>query len=184
MKTALNRIALLLALSALLGPNAVATSDNPGHVSESALEHAQGAPDGLVDLILTYRSAPGKNDRASIESQGGKVKHKFVTIPGHAVRVPARALQGLSHNPNVHWIALDAPVASLADTSVNGVRTTVDMLLAEGLSLTGAGVTVAVLDSGVAAHSDLTPLQQVDIIAPYSSCGHRSARIERGLAAL
>ena len=83
MKTAANRLMLPLALVALLVPSLSAAASGPDRASAAALEHAQGAPDGMVDLIPTYRSTPGHGDYRHIESQGGKVKHKSLTTPGH-----------------------------------------------------------------------------------------------------
>lgn len=179
-KLALSVVAALI----VFAPLGAAGPPDHAKIGAAALERAQGAPGEMVDLILMYHTPPGGQDRADVETRGGQVKHRFVTIPGHAVRVPARALQGLAHNPNVARISLDARLSSQADTSVNGVRTTVDTSFADGLGLTGAGVTVAVLDSGVESHPDLAISQQVDIIPPYVECGHADARVQKGLVAL
>jgi subtilisin len=77
-----------------------------------------------------------------------------VVLKGFAATVPAAALNGLMNNPRVKTVELDLPVSIFA-TVPKGI----DRVGGEDVGGTGkpagAGKTVAVLDTGVAAHPDL-----------------------------
>lgn len=81
------------------------------------------------------------------------VIHQFETLPGLAGEVTAEGLETLLADPAVAAVALDLPVAAqLIEPAL-----TRDLAATRpGLSFTGAGVNVAVLDSGVdTTHVDL-----------------------------
>jgi serine protease AprX len=115
---------------------------------------APGAGD--LDVIVTYHSQPGTLARTRAERAGGVVARSFERVHAQALRVPARAIEELANDPDVAWVSLDAPIHG----SLDQARQTAGLPDPATTSSpwTGAGVTVAVVDSGIAAHADLDNL--------------------------
>ncbi|MGB5777015.1 MAG: S8 family serine peptidase, partial [Sedimenticolaceae bacterium] len=132
-------------------------------------------PHEMVNLIVTYRDHPGRADRDHLNRHGGSVRHQFGLIPGHAITIPAHAAEALVRNPNVRRVSRDEPVSGAAYMIADGgyEKLLADSLTPIQLSLpssvmdgqpelasvpyTGAGVRVAVLDTGFKSHKDLAP---------------------------
>jgi hypothetical protein len=115
-----------------------------------------------LPLIVTYRGS-GSAARGAAESSlrvaGARVKRPLVSIGGAAVRAPKRAAtvlwSALAGGQRAKTAALDGEVArvwldgmrrTVLDQSVRQIRAPV----AWAAGLTGQGVTVAVLDTGIA----------------------------------
>src|SRR5437867_8949038 len=106
-----------------------------------------------LGLIVCYKSAPGILERTLILSLGGQIVRELKIVQGYQVRISAASVLTLATSPNISWISLDAPIR----TSMDVARQT-EGIPSDGSALsayTGSGVTVAVLDSGVASHGDL-----------------------------
>ena len=152
-----------------------------GRMSARAQEVLEKHPHEMIDLIVTYRQRPGADDRAKVKDNGGELRHEFKLIPGHAIRIPVHAATALEHNPNVARISYDEPVSGAAlATLQDGLYTVNGLSLKAVASLpssvraalpeldavpyTGAGVKVAVLDSGFKKHGDLSPLHTLSLV--------------------
>ena len=136
-----------------------------GKLSAKAREDAKGKGKKTVDVIVRFRRTPGAGERSLVAAAGGQVKRlhrsRWMTI-----RVPANALDGLANNPNVEFVATDAPLASSMEVSrqTAGLPTPV---MPES-ALKGAGVTIAEVDSGVAQHPEIqTLVASVDLVGAY-----------------
>lgn len=113
----------------------------------------------------------------ALQSAGGKVHHTFDSLDAFAVSLPPQALQGIRNNPNVELVEADAPRYPSAQTRPYGI----DMVQAPQVwagGVTGDGITVCVIDSGIrAAHEDF---QGLNLVGGYPSgwnndtCGHGS----------
>ncbi len=138
-------------------------------MSARAQEALDKHPHEMVDLIVTYHQRPAAADKAKVNSNGGSIRHEFEVIPGHAIRVPAHAARALENNPNVERISLDEPVSGAVLSTlddglytVTGASTAIVASLPSSVSdglpgldavpYTGAGVKVAVLDTGFKSH--------------------------------
>jgi subtilisin family serine protease len=149
-----------------------ANADAAGRHSGTVVKAAPGAPGAFarrakLDRELTGRAGrrPNASTRAIVSLQpGAQLPPEFARfatrfarlgiVNGVLVDIPNRLLKQLASHPSVFSVHYDRPVARFNyRTSVAvGTRPVRDML-----GLTGAGVTVAVVDSGVAAwHDDLT----------------------------
>ena len=119
-------------------------------------------PERIAVLIL-FHTPPGPSDIALVNATGGQLRFKYDVVPAVAASLPARAISALSANPRVAMIEPDH------EYSVNDLQTELDWTwgvrhLGAGTvhanvpSHTGAGVKVAVLDTGINYnHVDLAP---------------------------
>jgi len=150
----------------------VANADAAGRHSGTLVKGTPGAPGGFarpskLDRELTARAGrrPGSTTRAIVSLQPGaqfppefapfaKRIARLGIINGALVDVPNRLLKQLAAHPSVFSVHYDRPVAhfNYRTSLAVGTRPVRDLL-----GLTGAGVTVAVVDSGIASwHDDLT----------------------------
>ena len=151
------RMALVALLTALPGPGAFAVSAAKPTVEsrlDNELRARSLAPVGSSRVIL--RLDPGVSPEATeaaIRGARGIVGRRLASVRGQVAYVPDAALDTLGRLPGVSSISLDRRVfGTLERTSAtigsNWVRDT--------FGLDGAGVGVAIIDSGVASwHDDL-----------------------------
>jgi len=120
-----------------------------------------GATTERKSVIIVFKNAP---DAELIKAHGGDIKYQYDIIPGIAVNMPTAALKGLKNNPNIAYIEDDIQVHALGEVLPWGVnRIDADKVWgSDGVpqtdtgANTGAGVTIAVIDTGIDAdHSDL-----------------------------
>lgn len=113
---------------------------------------------GMAKVFIGFKQPPRQNERALVEGQGGKVKYVYNIIPAIAATIPEKAVEALQRNPNVEYVEGVAQAELLNDELVwgadridaeivwNGEEGAVDVV--EG-HLTGAGVSVAIIDTGI-----------------------------------
>ena len=136
-----------------------------GKLSKEARDQAKNKGTAKLDLIVRFRRSPGVAERSLIASFDGQVRRQHqsrwmsVRVPGHKVRL-------LADNPAVEFVAIDADLTASMDVS----RATAGQpspVMPES-ALKGAGVTVAVVDSGVALHPEIqTMVAAVDFVGLY-----------------
>jgi serine protease AprX len=91
--------------------------------------------------------------KASVTAQKGSIGRDLYAIRAFSAEVPAAALDGLSNNPQIDRISQNWSLRANMDM--------VDVALEASVARTnygldGTGVGVAVIDSGIASHADLT----------------------------
>ena len=173
---------------------AAATPTKGGHVSraknyklddELASRSAQGNPTRTTGVIVTL--VPGAQLPAEFKkfARGGKLD----ILNGHVLTVPNGVLKQLASHPNIFRVHYDRPIKA------GNYRTSVTVGAAavrDQYGLSGSGVGIAVIDSGIANwHDDLTNsssqvypygnqrvAQFVDFVnggtMPYDDSGHGS----------
>ena len=105
---------------------------------------------GRVKVLIGFRNTPGAAEQAIVRAAGGNVTHTYTVIPAIAANLPEQALAGLSRNPRVSVIEPDVQVFALDAFSDELGATWGVNRVGGGTSATGgAGVKVAVIDSGV-----------------------------------
>jgi serine protease AprX len=139
--------------------------DEQENVSKEVQDQAKTRGKAKLDLIVRYRRNPDDADRALVASLGGQIRRRHksrwmsMRLPGHKVAL-------LAADPNVEFVATDAALTASMDVS----RATAGLpspVVPES-ALTGAGVTVAMIDSGVALHPDIQTLAaSVDFVGAY-----------------
>jgi subtilisin len=101
-----------------------------------------------VDVLIAFHQPPGPSEEALVRGFGGSVKFTYDIVPAIAASLPQSALEGLSKNPKVALIEPDVAVYALGDTYPWGVKQVAADLVHKNEN-TGAGVKVAVIDSGI-----------------------------------
>jgi serine protease AprX len=153
---------------ALIGaPTAVVHGDNgPGNGHGSGVRSAraravaQGQGSAHVNVLVRFRQAPGNPERALVGSLGGHERRRLSSGSRWlSVRLPAHRVAALADNDRVDYVGIDEPVS----TSMDIAREASNLPVAPDVesALKGAGVTIAVVDSGVALHGDISTLTAV-----------------------
>jgi len=113
----------------------------------------QGFTQGqTVRVIVQYRQVPSAAHYAAMQSRGGRLHAKLHLIKGAAFTIPVSALAELEADPEVASVTIDHPL-NLMDDLTDGA---IGASSAWNAGYTGAGVGVAVIDSGINdSHTDL-----------------------------
>jgi serine protease AprX len=105
---------------------------------------------GTSRVIVQFR---GATDVRAITGQGGRAGKKLTLLKAHVAEVSNARLAALANDPRVARVFIDRPAFATLERTSAVVGAT---LAREELGLTGAGVGVAVIDSGVSSwHDDL-----------------------------
>src|SRR4051812_18548229 len=109
-------------------------------------------PGAMVDVIVQFTGAPSAADLEAIGRSGGSLKRRLPNIEGGLFTLPGAALQGISRNPHVLYVSPDRRLSG----SLEFAEPTTGANIAFQYGWTGAGIGVAIIDSGiVASHPDL-----------------------------
>ncbi len=134
----------------LLAP---ATSIAESHHSPK-LDHALQQPSsGERDVIVRVKPGRKAAVKSRITRNTSRVKEHRL-IDAVSVRLSSSEIARLADDPDVEGISLDAAVSASGSTNTSDVVSDVKQSLALGNWFNGASVTVAIIDSGVAALAD------------------------------
>ncbi len=101
---------------------------------------------------MQFVTAPADADVTALDRQGAKLKTKFKNIRAGLFNATASSLAAIASDPRVAYISPDRPVSGALEFA----EPTIGANTAFDYGWTGAGVGVAVIDSGIAAdHLDL-----------------------------
>ena len=156
---------LILALASAAPSSATPGHRSHGKLSAKARDEAKAKGTAKIDVIVRFRHSPGASERALVAASGGQVRRqhrsRWMTL-----RIPGNAVPALSNNPNVEFVAIDAPLAASMEVS-RGTAGVPTPAMPES-ALKGAGVTIAIVDSGVAPHPEIqTLVASVDFVGAY-----------------
>lgn len=129
-----------------------------------------------VPVIVQYNGHV-ENDIENLRGLSTNMKYGLPIINGFAGNLSTDIIYRLSSNPDIEYISFDARVYSLLDIATS----TMEAPFPHGLGYEGEGITVAVIDTGVAPHDDLVkPRNRIvgfrDLVndkkQPYDDNGH------------
>jgi subtilisin len=138
-------------------------SSNPGHFGYPLMEGKRldlsitGDPATLHKVLIGFTFFPGSQEEALVKSANGTIKYTYHLVPAIAATIPEAAIQGLLRNPHVTSIDLDGKVHAIDDELYAswGVKH-IGAGFVHDNGNKGAGVKVAVIDSGIDyTHDDL-----------------------------
>lgn len=104
-----------------------------------------------VPVILQF-SNKATNLKNNINSLSSKIKSNLPLIDGFAGFMTTEAIYRIIDNPEIDYISFDYKVYTLLDIATP----TIDAYFPHDKGYEGDGITVGVIDTGVAPHSDLT----------------------------
>ena len=136
---------------------AVTTSVNMDKVSLVVQSKMATEPNRTLDLIVTYDTRPGSSQHMRLLTLGGGIQRELGGVDSIAVRLTPKSLEKLVNDLDVESVTLDATVFSSTTLSNFSTSRVPDPSSSGGESdsFAGAGVTVAVIDSGYHSHPDL-----------------------------
>ena len=170
--TFLERAVVLAVLTFCLSTQMVNAADQNGqHGSKPGAKMSAKAREmmnagGLtpVNVIVLYNSAVDQAETARLKGLGGTNIRRFENFPMQSLRVPAPMLEHVSRGKGVKFVAMDAPVQGLSAAARETAR------FPEPGSVShvpvDSSLAVAVLDSGVSAHTDITVTSRLDCTVP------------------
>ncbi|MED1203290.1 S8 family peptidase [Heyndrickxia acidicola] len=93
----------------------------------------------------------GKTNEQELEKYGMKIDHVFNSIRAVSGTISPAAKQAVEKLPNIKWVESNQTVRMQGQVPTSGLST-VKSTQAESLGLTGKGVKVAVIDTGIDLH--------------------------------
>ncbi|SES21898.1 S8 family peptidase [Salipaludibacillus aurantiacus] len=116
------------------------------------------------DYLIGFNNEVNEN---VVKQAGGEVLHEYKYMPVLHVKIPERAAKALENNPNIDYVEKDEEVT--ATQSVPWGISHINAPTVHSWGNTGSGVKVAVLDTGIATHEDLSIAGGVSYITSESS---------------
>ena len=115
-----------------------------------------GSSKDLQRVIVTVKRGAKFGVGQRLEAAGGRVKKDHGIVNALTVQVDARGLAALVDDPDVDYISTDAPVSPLGGGNNDPVISSLQKTLAIGNWFGASSLTIAVIDSGIAATADFT----------------------------
>src|SRR2546425_11504599 len=127
-----------------------------GKASEDILDVAAGPPDVQVGVVVQTYNPPDYTDLNLLQSLGGTLTATHSSIRGYSAKLSAGSLEQLAADSNVERISGDLPVRAHMDVAYRAIRGDRAASLPGwwGTGLTGKGVGIALVDTGVQLHQD------------------------------
>lgn len=180
-----SRLRLVLAFALLAGlitgAPGVLPPASAANVHDAVWQYRIEHPGGRVPVIV--QTGADSDPASVVRSLGGDVRYPLGIIHAVAADVPAAQLDAFASHPAVSWVSLDAPVSSTArpdharasssdnEQPANVYRDEIDADEAWTDGDFGQGVTVAVVDTGIADSAEFRAPQRV--VATVSRDGSR-----------
>jgi serine protease AprX len=131
-----------------------------------------------VRVIVQTHGRPSSGALGDADREGGRRRRVHRALNGFSLELSPKAAERLARRADVRRVSLDRKVVGAMDLTSSAVGSTAARTAS---SLSGAGVGVAVLDTGVASHADLTtPTNRItgwvdlvnNVSTPYDDSGH------------
>lgn len=136
-------------------------------ISAGSTIHAGGS--GTERVWIKFKSGRKVEVQQALAGVGARVHHAFDGIDAFAASVPRAALDGIRRNPNIELVEPDVVRMPMSQSRPYGI----DLVRAPPLwaqGVTGNGITVCVIDSGLSVtHEDFAGIP----VTGYASAGQR-----------
>jgi len=109
----------------------------------------------VVSVIIQYKNGPSQKDLNQVATQGAALQETLPLVRGGAFTVKAGNLSTLANDPDIVYISPNRTVHAAA-TVTDFYDQAVIAPYAWSQSLTGKGIGIAVIDSGIASSNDFT----------------------------
>src|SRR5271170_5798554 len=114
-------------------------------------------PEAPVNVIIQYKQTPQQSHIDAVVSKGGRHLRTLDVVHGAVFSVPAKALAGLASDPDVKYISPDRTVKATSASSQlpsDYKLQAVGAGVAQQNGYNGAGIGVAIIDSGISNRTD------------------------------
>ena len=112
-------------------------------------------PDAPLNVIIQYKQGASQRNVDWVTRHGGRFGRNLDVVRSSAYSVLAKDLADLANDPDVEMISPDRPVFSTGTMTPDFKLPAANADIAEQSGWTGAGVGVAVIDSGIQDRPDL-----------------------------
>ena len=140
-----------------------------------------------ADLIVSYDEHPELFEDGRIESLGGEIIRHYEVLKLLAVRLPAESLVEFAIDEKVDRVSLDDTIVATSMASTKAAKA--PKYPSNNASFSGSNIGVAILDSGVAKHTDMAAdivqysflngaYPQPDIVGNAVSSYNNSSRVD------
>jgi subtilisin family serine protease len=138
-------------------------------LSKSVLKAVLDDPGAMLDVVVSYRNPPTVEQESRLGLLYPLEMKTLRAADGYALKITAADALALALDPDVAWITTDSMIRPALDVGLETVGFSSIPDAVKGL--TGAGVTVAVLDSGIGPHPDLLGrvIAAVDIVEEWKN---------------
>jgi len=163
-------IAGILIAAVLSGP----VSAYPSNVHASVFAWSGAHPGQPVPVIVQATGDPARVS-SEISRAGGVVGRQFDIISAVEATLPPGSIPAVAANPEVAWIGLDSPVESTGTVKVDLKALSTSYPISVNAndpwskSYTGAGIGVAIVDTGITQLADFGPGRLTAAVAINSS---------------
>ena len=110
-----------------------------------------GNPNAVVDVIVQFQTPVTATHHQKVIDRGGRLRKALEVVQGGLYSMPAGMLRDLAQDPEVYRISPNHNVQESADVAEAAVNA--NIALSYGWN--GAGIGIAVIDSGISNHPDL-----------------------------
>ena len=122
-------------------------------LSKKLTDKAQGGGKERVSVIVQYHAKPGQAEDNRLNGLGATDKRVYGKLKMRSLKIKAKKLNALINDSKVKFVTLDSPVEGFTEAA----RLTANEPVSGHNNLyIGKAIGVAVIDSGVAGHDDVT----------------------------
>jgi len=112
------------------------------------------AGSGVAEIVVRYDQHPELFDDERVAELGGRVTRSYEHLSMRAITIPAASLEKLAVDDNVDWLSIDDKISSTSVAS--RIASHVPAAGSANAGYSGSNVGIAVLDTGVSSHGDLS----------------------------
>ncbi|MGB9198719.1 MAG: S8 family peptidase [Terriglobales bacterium] len=144
----------LALLACLAMPSLAASKPKPSKYSPDLAPYV--GTTGNVTINVQFKSMPATGKFKTWQGSGASLRWKLPMITAATMTIPASMLPTLESEASVVYMSLDRKMTMTANPATEEFASAIEAdVAASQYGLTGSGIGVAVIDSGIASHPDL-----------------------------